>query len=50
MSDNSILNLSESNIINIQFINDLCFEGQAVERIIIIGPKKNPAMNDILIK
>ena len=50
VSDNGIQNLSRSDIITIQFKKDSYFEGQTVEGIIILEPKQNLVMNDILIK
>ena len=50
VSDNGIQNLSRSDIITIQFKKDSYFEGQTVEGMIILEPKQNLVMNDILIK
>ena len=50
VSDNGIQNLSRSDIITIQFKKDSYFEGQTVEGTIILEPKQNLVMNDILIK
>ena len=50
VSDNGIQNLSRSDIITIQFKKDAYYEGQTVEGIIILEPKQNLVMNDILIK
>ena len=50
VSDNGIQNLSRSDIITIQFKKDSYFEGQTVEGLIILEPKQNLVMNDILIK
>ena len=50
VSDNGIQNLSRSDIITIQFKKESYFEGQTVEGTIILEPKQNLVMNDILIK
>ena len=50
VSDNGIQNLSRSDILTIQFKKESYYEGQTVEGIIILEPKQNLVMNDILIK
>ena len=50
VSDNGIQNLSRSDIITIRFKKDSYYEGQTVEGEIILEPKQNLVMNDILIK
>ena len=50
VSDNGIQNLSRSDILTIQFKKESYYEGQTVEGVIILEPKQNLVMNDILIK
>ena len=50
VSDNGIQNLSRSDILTIQFNKESYYEGQKVEGTIILEPKQNLVMNDILIK
>ena len=50
VSDNGIQNLSRSDILTIQFNKESYYEGQTVEGTIILEPKQNLVMNDILIK
>ena len=50
VSDNGIQNLSRSDIITIRFKKEAYYEGQTVEGEIILEPKQNLVMNDILIK
>ena len=50
VSDNGIQNLSRSDIITIRFKKESYYEGQTVEGEIILEPKQNLVMNDILIK
>ena len=50
VSDNGIQNLSRSDIMTIQFRKDSYYEGQVVEGVIILEPKQNLVLNDILIK
>ena len=50
VSDNGIQNLSRSDILTIQFKKESYYEGQTVEGTIILEPKQNLVMNDILIK
>ena len=50
VSDNGIQNLSRSDILTIQFKKEAYYEGQTVEGVIILEPKQNLVMNDILIK
>ena len=50
VSDHGIQNLSRSDILTIQFNKESYYEGQKVEGTIILEPKQNLVMNDILIK
>jgi len=50
VSDNGIQNLSRSDILTIQFKKESYYEGQTVEGTIILEPKQNLVLNDILIK
>ena len=50
VSDNGIQNLNRSDIMTIQFRKDSYYEGQLVEGVIILEPKQNLVLNDILIK
>ena len=50
VSDNGIQNLSRSDILTVQFNKESYYEGQTVEGTIILEPKQNLVMNDILIK
>ena len=50
VSDNGIQNLSRSDIMTIQFKKESYYEGQTVEGTIILEPRQNIVMNDILIK
>ena len=50
VSDNGIQNLNRSDILTIRFKKEAYYEGQTVEGEIILEPKQNLVMNDILIK
>ena len=50
VSDNGIQNLSRSDILTIQFKKESYYEGQTLDGVIILEPKQNLVMNDILIK
>ena len=50
MADNGIQNLCRSDILTIQFKKESYYEGQTVEGTIILEPKSNIVLNDILIK
>ena len=49
-SDKGIQNLSRSDIMSLQFKKESYYEGQRVEGTIILEPRQNIVMNDILIK
>ena len=50
VADNGIQNLCRSDILTIQFKKESYYEGQTVEGTIILEPKTNLVLNDILIK
>ena len=50
VADNGIQNLCRSDILTIQFKKESYYEGQTVEGTIILEPKSNIVLNDILIK
>ena len=50
VSDKGIQNLSKSDILTIQFKKESYYESQVVEGVIILEPKQNLVMEDILIK
>ena len=50
ISDNGIQNLNRSDIITVQLKKESYYEGQVVEGVIILEPKRNIVFNDILIK
>ena len=50
VSDQGIQNLSKSDILTIQFKKESYYESQVVEGVIILEPKQNLVMEDILIK
>ena len=50
IADNGIQNLNRSEMITVQLKKESYYEGQVVEGVIILEPKKNIVFNDVLIK